>query len=56
MENNPFCYPTSYEKIFGELSGLYSRRINRQHRILYEVNEDNKKIHIIRMLPHYDNL
>jgi len=56
MENDPFCYPPSYEKLCGELSGLYSRRINRQHRIVYEVDENLKEIHIIRMWTHYDKL
>jgi len=56
MENDPFCYPPSYEKLSGELSGLYSRRINRQHRIVYEVCKDTNEIHIIRMWTHYDKL
>lgn len=56
MMNDPFCYPPSYEKLTGELSGLYSRRINRQHRIIYEVDETKKEIHIIRMWTHYEKL
>ena len=56
MLEDPFCYPPAYEKLSGDLSGLYSRRINRQHRIVYEVNETNKEIHIIRMWSHYDNV
>lgn len=56
MINNPFGYPPSYEKLTGELSGYYSRRINRQHRIVYKVIEEKKEIHIIRMWTHYDNL
>lgn len=56
MSKNPFCYPPSYEKLCGDLTGLYSRRINRQHRIVYEVLEEKKEIHIIRMWTHYDNL
>ena len=56
MMENPFCYPPSYEKLTGELSGLYSRRINRQHRIVYEVDEEKKEIHIIRMWTHYDKI
>lgn len=35
MTKNPFCYPPSYEKLSGNLNGLYSRRINRQHHIVY---------------------
>jgi len=54
MENDPFCYPSSYEKLSGELSGLYSRGINRQHRIVYEVCKDTNEIHIISMWTHYD--
>ncbi len=54
MAKNPFCYPPSYEKLNGDLIGLYSRRINRQHRIVYEVDEKNKEIHIFRMWTHYD--
>ena len=53
---NPFCYPPSYEKLTGELTGYYSRRINRQHRIVYKIIEDKKEIHIIRMWTHYDKL
>ena len=49
MTYDPFCYPPSFEKLNGDLEGLYSRRINRQHRIVYEVNEEKKEIHIIRM-------
>lgn len=56
MLEDPFCYPPSYEKLVGDLSGLYSRRINRQHRIVYEVDEGKKEIHIIRMWTHYDNV
>ena len=54
MINDPFCYPPSFEKLTGDLQGLYSRRINRQHRILYEVDEQKKEIHIIRMWTHYE--
>lgn len=56
MKENPFCYPPSYEKLCGELTGLYSRRINRQHRIVYEVLEEKKEIHIIRMWTHYEKI
>ena len=56
MLDDPFCYPPTYEKLTGELSGLYSRRINRQHRIVYEVDENKKEIHILRMWTHYEKL
>ena len=52
MQINPFCYPPSFEKLNGDLDELYSRRINRQHRIVYEVNEEKKEIHIIRIWTH----
>lgn len=56
MQDDPFCYPLAYEKLCGDLSGLYSRRVNRQHRIVYEVVEEQKEIHIIRMWTHYEKL
>ena len=56
MTNDPFCYPPSYEKLSGDLSRLYSRRINRQHRIVYEIDEEKHEIHIIRMWTHYDKI
>ena len=56
MLANPFCYPLSFEKLNGDLDGLYSMRINRQHRIVYEVDEEKKEIHIIRMWTHYDKV
>lgn len=54
MQNDPFCYPPPYEKLVGQLSGLYSRRINQQHRIIYEVV--GAEIHIICMWTHYENV
>lgn len=41
-------------KLNGDLNGLYSRRINRQHRIVYEISEEKYEIHIIQMWDHYD--
>ena len=54
MTNDPFCYPPTYEKLVGDLDGYYSKRINRQHRIVYKVDDEKKEIHIIRMWTHYD--
>ena len=51
-----FCYPPNYEKLTGDLTGVYSRRINRQHRIIYEVDKNKNEIHIIRMWTHYDKM
>ena len=56
MMEDPFGYPPPYEKLTGELTGYYSRRINRQHRIVYSVIEEKKEIHVIRMWTHYDKL
>lgn len=56
IEKDPFCYPQSYEKLCGKLRGLYSRRINRQHRLVYEILEEKKEIYIIRMWTCYHNM
>ena len=56
MIDDPFCYPPNYEKLTGVLTGLYSRSINRQHRIVYEVDKNKNEIHIIRMWTHYDKM
>jgi len=53
IQENPFQNPPSYEKLVGDLSGSYSRRINIQHRLVYEVLTDKKIIKIIRMWTHY---
>ena len=56
IKENPFQNPPPYEKLFGNLSGLYSRRINIQHRLVYEVLEDIKTVKIISMWSHYENI
>ena len=53
---NPYETPPSYERLRGDLDGLLSRRINRQHRLVYKVYEDKKEIYVIRMWTHYDGL
>jgi toxin YoeB len=53
IRNNPFQKPPPYEKLVGNLSGAFSRRINIQHRIVYEVKEEEKFIRILRMWTHY---
>ena len=53
---NPFQNPPSYEKLVGDLSGLYSRRINAQHRLVYEVVEEAQTIKILSMWSHYERL
>jgi len=51
---NPYQNPPEYEKLVGNLQGLYSRRINRQHRLVYEVFEEEKIIKIVSMWTHYE--
>ena len=51
---NPFATPPFYETLVGELKGAYSRRINRQHRLIYKVDEKEKVVTIIRMWTHYE--
>jgi toxin YoeB len=54
LEENPFQNPPPYEKLVGDLSGAYSRRINIQHRLVYEVVESEQVVKIIRMWTHYE--
>jgi Txe/YoeB family toxin of toxin-antitoxin system len=54
MKENPFQNPPPYELLVGEMKGLYSRRINRQHRLVYKVNEEEKVIVIVSMWSHYE--
>ncbi len=54
LKKNPFQKPPSYEKLTGDLSGAYSRRINIQHRLVYQVYENLKIVKIIRMWTHYE--
>ncbi len=54
LEDNPFQNPPPYEKLVGDLSGAYSRRINIQHRLVYEVIESEQLVKIIRMWTHYE--
>ena len=56
IKENPFQNPPPYEKLLGNLSGLYSRRINIQHKLVYEVLEDIKTVKIISMRSHYENI
>ena len=54
LMENPFQNPPAYEKLVGDLSGAYSRRINIQHRLVYEVIESEQVVKIIRMWTHYE--
>jgi len=53
IKNNPFQKPPPFEKQVGDLRGAYSRRINIQHRIVYQVYEKEKIVKVIRMWTHY---
>ena len=54
IKNNPFENPSPYEKLVGDLTGKYSRRINIQHRLIYEVFEKEHIVRILRMWTHYE--
>lgn len=54
VQENPFQPPPPYEKLIGDLSGAYSRRINIQHRLVYEVLPDENLIKVLRMWSHYE--
>lgn len=54
LEVDPFQNPPPYEKLVGDLNGAYSRRINIQHRLVYEVFRKEKTVRVLRMWTHYD--
>jgi Txe/YoeB family toxin of toxin-antitoxin system len=54
LREDPFQNPPPYEKLMGDLSGVYSRRINIQHRLIYQVLKDIHTVKIIRMWTHYE--
>jgi toxin YoeB len=54
IENDPFSFPPAFEILHGDFKGLISRRINRQHRLVYEVFEEARIIKIYRMWTHYE--
>ena len=51
---DPFQTPPPYEKLIGDLAGAYSRRINIQHRLVYQVNESERVVKVIRLWTHYE--
>ena len=53
IKEDPFQNPPSHEKLLGDLVGAYSRRINIQHRIVYQVHEKEKIVKVIRIWTHY---
>ena len=54
LSTNPFQNPPPYEKLVGDLAGAYSRRINIQHRLVYEVLESERVVKVLRMWSHYE--
>ncbi len=54
IARNPWQNPPPYEKLVGDLAGAYSRRINIQHRLVYQVLEDKQAIKILRLWTHYE--
>jgi len=54
LREDPFKNPPSFEKLVGDLSGAYSRRINIQHRLIYQILKDINTVKIIRMWTHYE--
>ena len=54
LARDPFQNPPPYEKLVGDLAGAYSRRINIQHRIVYEVFVKQKTVRVLRMWTHYE--
>lgn len=54
LASNPFQNPPPYEKLVGDLAGVYSRRINIQHRLMYEVFESEKTVRVLRLWSHYE--
>jgi len=51
---DPFRSPPPFEKLVGDLAGAYSRRINIQHRLVYQVTEDARTVKVLRMWTHYE--
>ncbi|MDP6439964.1 MAG: Txe/YoeB family addiction module toxin [Candidatus Brocadiia bacterium] len=54
LRENPYQTPPPYEKLLGDLAGAFSRRINIQHRLLYQLHDDIKTVKVIRMWTHYE--
>lgn len=54
IAEDPFATPPRYEKLVGDLAGCYSRRINIQHRLVYEVLPEEHVVYVLRMWTHYE--
>ena len=55
IKENPYQNPPPYEKLVGDMKGSYSRRINYQHRLVYQVYEEENTVKVISMWSHYEN-
>lgn len=56
IKENPFQNPPPYEKLSGDLLGMYSRRINIQHKLVYQVIEEKKIVRVLSLWSHYENI
>ena len=54
LRENPYKRPPAFEKLLGDLSGAYSRRINIKHRLVYQILDNEKVVKVIRMWTHYE--
>lgn len=54
LRENPYMTPPPFEKLLGDLSGAFSRRINIQHRLVYQILDSDKIVKVIRMWTHYE--
>ncbi len=54
LRKNPYQTPPPFEKLLGDLTGSYSRRINIQHRLVYQILDDEKVVKVIRVWTHYE--
>ena len=54
IAEDPYCKPPPFEKLIGDLAGAYSRRINIQHRLVYQVIEDKQVVKVLRLWSHYE--
>ncbi|MCX6880040.1 MAG: Txe/YoeB family addiction module toxin [Verrucomicrobia bacterium] len=54
ISENPFAEPPPFEALVGDLKGAYSRRLNLQHRLVYQVYEDQRVVKVIRLWTHYE--
>ena len=54
LRENPYQTPPPFEKLLGDLAGAFSRRINIQHRLVYQILDDEKVVKVIRMWTHFE--